>query len=88
VADNRETNKPEVLGLLWVGLDNSDDHKRITRSEEFLLVGGSKETHENMQDIAMRFSDSLKKKGKRLPETPVEEVVRITATISGGVRAY
>ena len=75
MADNRETNKPEVLGLLWVGLDNSDDHKRITRSEEFLLVGGSKETHENMQDIAMRFSDSLKKKGKRLPETPVEEVI-------------
>jgi len=75
VADNREQNKPEVLGLLGVGLDNADEHKRVTRSEEFLLVGGSKETHENMQDIAMRFSDSLKKKGKRLPETPVEEVI-------------
>ncbi|HMF16079.1 MAG TPA: hypothetical protein VKE98_02680 [Gemmataceae bacterium] len=75
MADNREQNKPEVLGLLGVGLDNADEHKRVTRSEEFLLVGGSKETHENMQDIAMRFSDSLKKKGKRLPETPVEEVI-------------
>ena len=75
MADNREQNKPEVLGLLGVGLDNADGHKRVTRSEEFLLVGGSKETHENMQDIAMRFSDSLKKKGKRLPETPVEEVI-------------
>jgi len=75
VADNREQNKPEVLGLLGVGIDNADGHKRVTRSEEFLLVGGSKETHENMQDIAMRFSDSLKKKGKRLPETPVEEVI-------------
>ena len=75
MADNREQNKPEVLGLLGVGIDNADGHKRVTRSEEFLLVGGSKETHENMQDIAMRFSDSLKKKGKRLPETPVEEVI-------------
>ena len=75
MADNREQDKPEVLGLLGVGLDNADGHKRVTRSEEFLLVGGSKETHENMQDIAMRFSDSLKKKGKRLPETPVEEVI-------------
>jgi hypothetical protein len=75
VADNREQNKPEVLGLLGVGLDNADGHKRVTHSEEFLLVGGSKETHESMQDIAMRFSDSLKKKGKRLPETPVEEVI-------------
>ena len=75
MADNREQDKPELLGLLGVGIDNADGHKRVTRSEEFLLVGGSKETHENMQDIAMRFSDSLKKKGKRLPETPVEEVI-------------
>jgi hypothetical protein len=77
VANNREQNKPEVLGLLGVGIDSADGHKRITRSEEFLLVGGSKETHENMQDIAIRFSDSLKKKGKRLPETPVEEVIEL-----------
>ena len=75
MATNREQNKPEVVGLLGVALDNTDGHKRITRSDEFLLVGGSQETHENMQDIAIRFSDSLKKKGKRLPETPVEEVI-------------
>lgn len=75
MSENREKNKPEVIGLLGVALDNTDGHKRITRNEEFLLVGGSKETHENMQDIAIRFSDSLKKKGKCLPETPVEEVI-------------
>jgi hypothetical protein len=75
VSNNRQSTEPEVLGLLGVGLDNADGHKRITRSEEFLLVGGSKETHESMQDIAMRFSAGLKKKGKRLPETPLEEVV-------------
>ena len=64
-----------VVGLLGVGLDNSDGHKRVTRSEEFLLVGGSKETHENMQDIAIRFAESLRDKGKRLKDATVEEVI-------------
>jgi hypothetical protein len=75
VDNNRDSKKSEVVGLAGVGLDNADGHKRITQSEEFFLVGGSKETHENMQDIAMRFAESLKMRGKKLPETPVEEVI-------------
>lgn len=67
--------KPQVVGLLGVGLDNKDEHKRITRSDEMLLVGGSQETHEKMQDVAIRFGESLKKRGKTLPETTLEEVV-------------
>ncbi len=67
--------KPEVVGLIGVGLDNQDEHKRITRSEEMLLVGGSQETHEKMQDVAIRFSESLKRCGKKLPETTAAEVL-------------
>jgi hypothetical protein len=67
--------KPEVLGLLGVGLDNQDGHKRVTHSEEFLLVGGSEETHERMQDVAVRLQESLKERGKRLREASPEEVV-------------
>ena len=71
----RTRTKPEVLGILGVGLDNQDEHKRITRSEEMLLVGGSRETHEKMQDVAIRFSQSLKKRGKALRHTEPDEVV-------------
>ena len=67
--------KKQVVGLLGVGLDSTDGHKRVSRSDEFLLVGGSKETHENMQDIAIRFAESLRDKGKRLEEASVEEVI-------------
>jgi hypothetical protein len=67
--------KPEVVGLLGVGLDNQDEHKRITRSEEMLLVGGSEQTHAKMQDVAIRFSQYLKDRGKALRETSVAEVV-------------
>ena len=68
-------NKPEVVGLLGVGLDNSDGHKRVTRTAEVLLVGGSEETHEQMQDVAIRFGESLKNRGKRLQDASVEEVI-------------
>jgi hypothetical protein len=77
VASKPEHKERQVVGLVGVGLDNEDGHKRITRSEEFLLVGGSQETHEHMQDIAIRFSESLKDRGKRLPETPVDEVIEL-----------
>src|SRR4051812_26118277 len=75
IVARRTRSKPEVVGLIGVGLDNQDEHKRITRSEEMLLIGGSQETHEQMQDVAIRFAESLKNRGKTLPETSVEEVV-------------
>lgn len=67
--------KPEIVGLLGVGLDNHDEHKRITKGEEFLLVGGSQETHERMQDVAIRVAESLKERGKRLQDASPEEVI-------------
>jgi hypothetical protein len=63
----------EVLGFLGVGLDSEDGHQRLTRSEHFLLVGGSNETHEKMQDTAIHFGEALKNRGKTLPETSPEE---------------
>ena len=67
----------EIVGFLGVGLDNSDEHHRLTRSEHFVLVGGSQETHEKMQDTAIRFEESLRRLGKRLRETPPEEAARL-----------
>lgn len=67
----------QVVGFLGVGLDNADRHVRLTSSEHFLLVGGSEETHERMQETAIRFDESLKRRGKALPETPVAEVIEL-----------
>lgn len=65
----------ENVGLLGVGLDNQDGHKRVTRGEAFLLVGGSQETHEQMQDVALHVTEALKNKGKCLREACAEEVI-------------
>lgn len=62
----------EVVGFLGVGLDG-DGHQRITEIEHFLLVGGSQETHDRMQETAIKFSEALEKRGKRLQDTsPIE----------------
>jgi hypothetical protein len=75
VARKSKEKNTEVIGLIGIGLDNQDGHKRITKSEEFFLVGGSQETHERMQDVAIRVSESLKDKGKRLQDSCPEEVI-------------
>lgn len=67
----------ETVGLIGLGLDNQDEHKRITKGEEFLLVGGSQETHERLQDVAIHVTEALKHKGKRLQDVCVEEVVEL-----------
>jgi hypothetical protein len=63
-----------VLGFVGVGLDNQDGHQRLTRTEHFLLVGGSEETHERMQDVTIRFNEALKERGKRLQDASTEEI--------------
>jgi len=75
VSTKSDRNQRQVIGLFGVGLDNKDEHTRITRSEHFVLLGGSAETHEQMQDTAIRFSEALRDQGKTLQETSVEEVI-------------
>ena len=63
---------PESL-LLGVGLDNRDGHKRLTKGDHFVMVGGSEETHERMTETAIKFNEKLAKKGKALHELSPEE---------------
>jgi len=67
--------RARVLGLLGVGLDCDDGHRRITRSETAVLVGGSSATHERMQETAIRFEEALERRGKTLADAEVAEVV-------------
>jgi hypothetical protein len=77
VTKKRNDDEKRVVGFLGVGLDNKDGHKRVTTSEHFFLVGGSAETHERMQDTAIRFGETLRSRGKILEDIPVEEVIEI-----------
>jgi hypothetical protein len=70
VAPKKNRKKALILG---VGLDNQDGHVRITRGENFHLVGGSEETHGVMQEKAVKFNEKLKDRGKSLEEVSRDE---------------
>lgn len=67
--------KPGAV-LLGVGLD-SDGHKRVTKGHNFALVGGTKETHEEMTEKAIKINEKLAKRGKQLHEVSREEFADI-----------
>jgi hypothetical protein len=71
VATKGKTPKRKSL-LLGLGLD-SDGHKRVTTGPNFALLGGSKETHEQMTEKAIKINERLKDRGKELHEVSREE---------------
>ncbi len=63
--------------LLGVGLDNEDGHKRLTRAEEFTIVGGSEETHGRMTETVIKTFEELKSRGKHLRAVEPQELAEI-----------
>ena len=58
--------------LLGLGLD-SDGHKRVTKGDNFLLLGGTKDTHEEMTEKAVKINEKLKARGQQLETVSREE---------------
>jgi len=71
VPDTGKSRKRKAL-MLGVGLD-SDGHKRLTTGQNFALVGGSKDTHEQMTEKAVKINEKLKERRKQLHEVSHEE---------------
>ncbi|MDR1789221.1 MAG: hypothetical protein LBR12_02505 [Opitutaceae bacterium] len=68
---------PKITGLLGLGLDNTDGHKRVTRGERFLLVGGSEQTHERMTETTLRTLDEIRRRHKKLETLDPRELAEI-----------
>lgn len=60
--------------MLGVAFDNDDGHTRLTRGDNFVLVGGSHKTHAVMQETAVKINEHLERRGKRLEDTSVGEL--------------
>ena len=68
----KTTPKKAKAMMLGVGLDG-DGHKRVTTGPDFALVGGSKETHEQMTEKAIKITEKLARKGKSLQTVSAQE---------------
>lgn len=64
-------------GLLGIGLDNRDGHKRHTSANGIIITGGSAETHERMTEQAIKTSEELKRRGKHLETVDPKELREI-----------
>lgn len=67
--------------LLGLGFDSQDGHVRITKGKNFRLFGGSKETHEKMQEKAIKFNEQLDRKRKTLDDINQKEFYEIARTV-------
>lgn len=76
-------NNQDQASLLGVGFDNTDGHKRVTKGDNFYLVGGSEETHEKMAETAIKFNEKLSRRGKRMDELSQEEFRDMIREVSG-----
>ncbi len=65
-----------------MAFDNEDGHTRLTRGDNFVLVGGSQETHTVMQETAVKINEHLTRRGKRLEDTSVTELRDICREVS------
>lgn len=72
----RAQRKAKLIGL---GLDNDDGEIRITKGENFHLMGGSEETHQCMQEKCVKFNEKLTAKGKQLGELEQKELLDLAS---------
>jgi hypothetical protein len=75
MSSNRlPTENRRVAGLLGLAFDADDGHKRITRGQNFLLAGGSEETHLFMRETILKVNQRLDERGQELADVSVEEL--------------
>jgi hypothetical protein len=71
---NRISRERATAALLGLAFDADDGHKRITRGENFLLAGGSEETHGLMRETILRVNERLDERGLTLAEVSPEQL--------------
>ena len=64
----------KTAALLGLAFDNDDGHTRLTRGKNFLLLGGSQESHAVMQETAIKINERLDSRGKRLEDVSAAEI--------------
>jgi hypothetical protein len=82
-ASNEQRRSAALLGLAF---DNEDGHTRLTRGQNFVLYGGSQQTHVLMQETALKINEHLDKRGRRLEDVSVSELRDIYRVVKDSLR--
>ena len=79
------TDEKRKAALLGLGLDGDDGHTRVTRGRNFHILGGSHDTHRNMQEQCIKFNEKLDARGKQLDDLEKREFFDLAAECSMNV---
>jgi hypothetical protein len=82
-ATNKKPKRKAVM--LGLGLD-TDGHKRLTSGPNFVLLGGSEETHQVMTEKAIKINEKLAAAGKKLEDIGGDELDDIAQSV--GLRPH
>lgn len=74
---NRLKLTSSINHFIGICIDNDDGHKRLTQAEQFLIIGGSKESHELLTVACLKTFENLKQNGKRLEQIEPDELIAI-----------
>jgi len=73
----RRVKRPRRAGMLGLAFDAEDGQTRITKGDNFLLYGGSQDTHAVMQETVLKINEHLDDRGKRLEDVSRKELREI-----------
>ena len=76
---------PKSAAIIGLAFDHDDGHTRLTRGKNFVLLGGSQDTHAMMQETAIKVNEHLDQGGKRLEDVSVAELRRIFRKVTEGI---
>ena len=77
----RQTNGAALVGI---GLDGTEtEETRLSRGKNFVLLGGSPETHAQMQEAALKLNEKLDSQGRRLEDVSARELRDLFEEITG-----
>jgi hypothetical protein len=65
--------------LVGVRFDREEGHSRVSRGDDFVALGGTKEGHEHLRETVAEISDEVKRRGRTVAEVRREEFREILA---------
>jgi hypothetical protein len=74
MSNKRRFSDERIAGLLGLAFDGTDGHKRITRGNNFLLAGGSEQTHGLMRETIIKVNEELDARGQSLTDVSVDQL--------------
>lgn len=75
--------KTKTAALVGIGFDGNDEEMRLSRGKNFVLLGGSQETHALMQETALKVNEKLDREGRKLEDVSARELRDLFEEASG-----